>query len=127
MDGGIGDPIPINRALLDGCDRLVVVLTRETEHKKTPEKFKTAYTKLYKNYPEFIRVISDRHLVYKNSQVKIKELEKNGNTVVISPLCEQINIKRFENNPKILKGLYDHGYTRCSEKICEIKSVLTDI
>lgn len=35
MDGGLTDSIPFMRALEDGCDRVLVVLTREAGYTKT--------------------------------------------------------------------------------------------
>lgn len=39
LDGGTSDPIPVRRALEWGCDRVVVVLTRERGYRKKPEGF----------------------------------------------------------------------------------------
>ena len=43
LDGGTSDPIPVKKALEDGCDRLVVVLTRDRSYQKQPEKLRAAY------------------------------------------------------------------------------------
>lgn len=38
LDGGIADSIPYEHALAEGCDRLIVVLTRERGYVKKTEK-----------------------------------------------------------------------------------------
>lgn len=36
LDGGTADPIPVKRALADGCDKVLVVLTQHREYVKSP-------------------------------------------------------------------------------------------
>ena len=126
MDGGIGDPIPIGRALLDGCDKIVVVLTRPRTYEKAPESFKGAYTRLYKKYPAFVDTINRRHLVYKAEQKQTAELEKNGKAVVIAPAEGKMNIGRFEKNHDKLRALYDHGYDCTMAQIDKINALFTE-
>ncbi|HZG79039.1 MAG TPA: patatin family protein, partial [Paenibacillus sp.] len=38
FDGGVADPIPVRRALSDGCDRVVVVLTKDASYRIKPFK-----------------------------------------------------------------------------------------
>ena len=44
FDGGVADPVPVEKALADGCDRLLVVLTKPLDFVKKPEHFRAAYT-----------------------------------------------------------------------------------
>lgn len=53
MDGGIVDPVPAERALQDGCDRLIVVLTRERSYIKQEEKALELAALRYHHYPAF--------------------------------------------------------------------------
>ena len=39
-DGGTADPIPFRKALADGCQRLIVVLTRHRGYRKPPQRFR---------------------------------------------------------------------------------------
>ena len=52
LDGGLSDSIPFEKALADGCDRLVVVLTREQGYKKTTSSSAKIMAKAYVKYPE---------------------------------------------------------------------------
>ncbi len=122
MDGGISDPIPIKRALLDGCDKLVIVLTRPKNYVKKPEGFKAAYSKIYKKYPAFVDTINRRHFVYKSEQQLAEKLEKEGRAVIIAPESDKVNIGRFEKNQNKLRALYEHGYDCTMAKIGEINA-----
>ena len=37
-DGGLSDPIPVKKAFADGCDKLVVILTRPKNYYRSPSK-----------------------------------------------------------------------------------------
>ena len=45
FDGGVSDPIPVEKALADGCDHVFLILTKPIDFVKKPEMFKSAYTK----------------------------------------------------------------------------------
>lgn len=51
FDGGVSDPIPVEKALADGCDHVFLILTKPIDFVKKPEMFKSAYTKVLKNIP----------------------------------------------------------------------------
>ena len=55
LDGGLSDSIPFEKAFEDGCDRVVVVLTREAGyHKETTSSVRTL-ARAFLKYPEIQR------------------------------------------------------------------------
>lgn len=51
LDGGISDSIPYEWLSAQGCDKLIVILTREAEYRKAP--MPSLSVKLYeKKYPQ---------------------------------------------------------------------------
>lgn len=66
FDGGVSDPIPVEKALADGCDHVFLILTKPIDFVKKPEMFKSAYTKVLKNYPAVIKKLNIRHETYNN-------------------------------------------------------------
>ncbi|MCI5729313.1 MAG: patatin family protein [Clostridia bacterium] len=109
LDGGTSDPIPIGRALQDGCDRLIVVITRERGYRKKPESPRGAYRYVYRHYPEMIRTLEQRHIVYRREQEMADRLEKEGTAVVIAP-TSPVPVSRFTKDRQELTALYESGY-----------------
>lgn len=108
LDGGSSDPIPFRKALADGCDRLIVVLTRNRGYQKSPEPMRLVYRQVYRRYPEVVRVLDLRHLVYNAALAALAKLEQGGRAYVIAP-SEPMHIDRFEKRRGQLQLLYEMG------------------
>lgn len=108
LDGGTADPIPVRRALEDGCDRLIVVLTRDRSYRKPPESFRWIYNKVFRNNPAMIAALDQRHERYNETLEFLRQLERDGIAQVIAP-SEPVKISRFEKDMQKLSALYDRG------------------
>ena len=120
LDGGCSDAIPWKRALEQGCDRVVVVLTRERGYRRTPEKTLPAIRRVYKKYPAFVEALSHRHECYNESLRQIEELEKIGEIFVLRP-DEPLKIGRLERSPEKLQQVYDIGRRDALMKMRDLK------
>lgn len=109
LDGGTADAIPVKKALEDGCDKVIVVLTRERSYEKTPEKFRTIYRHIYRDYPKMIETLDNRHTNYNHTLAYLKELEQAGKALVIAP-HSPLPVGRFEKDPEQLKKVWKIGY-----------------
>ena len=109
LDGGIADSIPIEKAIKDGNEKNVVVLTQPNGYRKEENKLLPVMKIKYKKYPNFINSMANRHINYNNSLDKIKEEEEKGNVFVIRP-SESLDITRLEKNKDKLEALYNLGY-----------------
>lgn len=119
MDGGISDPIPVARALADGCDKLIVVLTRHRDYVKSPEGKRLAYKRIFRQYPAMEKAMANRHLRYRESQALLRRLEAEGRALVLAPQ-EPLSIGRFETNLLRLEEVYQAGYFQSSQRIFQI-------
>lgn len=52
LDGGISDPVPVLKAFEDGCDKVVLILTRPIEQKREQKKDVVPARLLAKTYPK---------------------------------------------------------------------------
>ena len=111
LDGGTSDPIPVRRALADGCDRVVVVLTQHRAYQKGPEKFRAVYKHLYGQYPGMVEALDRRYQVYNETREFCFQLEKEGKALVIVPE-EPVGLDRFEKDLGKLRALYEKGYAK---------------
>ena len=108
FDGGVSDSIPVRRALEDGCDKVVAVLTRPRGYVKKPEMGKTIYSEILKDYPAIIKAMNVRHYVYNKTLENLFELEKQGKAFVFCPeQSERVSI--ISRNKEELVTLYNEG------------------
>ena len=109
LDGGASDPIPFKKALADGCDRLVVVLTRDRAYRKQREKLRPLYRIIYRDYPALIELLDRRYLIYNRTLDDLHALERSGKALVLAPE-KPLEIGRFEKDPKRLSHAAQLGY-----------------
>lgn len=119
LDGSIADSIPIERALENGCDRVVIVLTKP-EAKVAPteyKKFKSVLGAMYKKYPAFVDACMDRTERYEKEAALMRKMQENGKAFVIRPT--DISISKFERDSHKIKEFYRHGYTLMDKNFME--------
>ena len=114
MDGGIADPIPVQKAIEDGCDKVLVVLTREREYVKKTESGLSLASFLFRKYPAFVEALKMRTARYNETRKQLFRLEKEGRALVLSPEDTK-NWSRTESAPEKVQAMYDEGI-RCVEK-----------
>ncbi len=125
FDGGAADSIPVEKALKDGCDRLVIILTRPRGYVKAPERIRSVYTRVLKDYPKVIETLDRRHAVYNESLARCYELEKAGKAVVLVPEYA-LPVDKFGTDKEKLEHCYYEGERDCKHNLARIRSLLSD-
>ena len=121
LDGGIVDSIPVLRAIEQGFDKNVVVLTRNRGYRKKGKDMKIPHF-IYKKYPRLRVVLSKRCRIYNEQLDLVEQLEDKGRIVVIRPE-KPMEVDRIETDIKKLTDLYEEGYA-CAKKMFEEKRIL---
>ncbi len=111
LDGGLSDSIPYETAFANGCDRVVVVLTREAGYKKTTSSSTKIMARTYLNYPELAKDLVHRAGRYNRCLRKLEHLEKQGKIIVIRPTSTK-GFSRLEKNIDKINALYNDGYSK---------------
>ena len=112
MDGGLTDSIPFMRALEDGCDRVLVVLTREAGYTKTTSTSTKAIARYYeKEYPKLSEVMLSRAERYNECLKQLKEYEDSGKVMVIRPAVSK-GFSRLEKDKNKILSMYNDGYNQ---------------
>lgn len=110
LDGGCADAIPWRHALEVGCDRLVVVLTRERSYRKHPDRTQVVLERAFRRkYPEFMKTLSDRADRYNESRDALFALEQEGKVLVIAPKDTR-GFSRTERDTRKILSLWQDGY-----------------
>ena len=107
-DGGISDAIPVQKALDDGCDKLVILLTKPRDFFKKPEKNRFLYTLMCAKYPRVIHDLNTRHLMYGKCQAQAYQLEKDGKAMIFAP-SRALNISTYTMDVAVQEELYQLG------------------
>ena len=122
LDGGIADSIPVDKCKEMGYEKIIVVLTRPVEYRKTPTNKFFASMK-YKKYPKFLETLCNRYKNYNSSVEKVIDLENKNEIFVIRP-SKFVDIKRIERDPEKLQEMYDLGIEDCRNKLQDLKNFL---
>ncbi|WP_199614406.1 patatin-like phospholipase family protein [Paenibacillus alkalitolerans] len=113
-DGGVADPIPVRKALDDGCDRVVVVLTKDASYRIKPFRRRRIAQLLYKRYPGLVDAMIRRERVYNETMSLIGQLEQEGRAFVIRP-TDKLPVGRMERDKSKLEALYELGLSDTDE------------
>lgn len=108
LDGGIVDSIPVEYALNQGFDKLVIVLTRNRGYRKPDSRMPLAKV-AYRKYPNLQNALRSRNAVYNRTMDLIERLEDEGRILVIRPI-RPVEVSRMEKNTAKLTALYQEGY-----------------
>ena len=122
-DGGICDPIPIKKAIEDGNDKHLIILTQPKGYKKELSKKNVLVAKLLNNkYPNLKDALLNRHDSYNETVRFCEELEKQGKALILRP---EFSLESFEKDVDKLKANYNHGYDSATKRINDIKKLFT--
>ena len=120
MDGGIADSLPFERAFEAGCDKVIVILSRERDYVKKPGGGEKLSARIFRKYPGFSDALKNRSVMYNAQRKRLFELEKEGRVFVIAP-DNTSDWKRTENRSEKIKEMYDEGMKKGSDCISRIK------
>ena len=115
LDGGIVDSIPVEYAMGQGYEKLVVVLTRNKGYRKKDDSMPLARL-FYRRYPELIKALSQRNTVYNKTMELIEKLEDEGSISVIRPV-NPVEVGRMEKDTDKLRALYQEGYAEAERML----------
>lgn len=124
LDGGVTDSIPLKAAQKLGCDKIVVVQTREDSYTKSPEGNVIA-DHMYRNYPNFVRAIRTRHKMYNSEKKYVAELEQNGDIIAVKP-SRHVDISRTEKNPDKIEEMYRLGRSDAEKSLSSIVQFISE-
>lgn len=125
MDGGAADAIPWKRALEQGCDRVVVVLTRERGYTRQPEKLLPAIRQVYRKYPNFVETMRRRHEVYNQNREELFQAEREGRVLIFAPDSTQ-GFSRVERDKVKIHALWQQGLDHARARMDEVRAYLAE-
>ena len=121
IDGGVTTMIPVQRSIDYGCDRHVVVTTKDASFVRKPTGFLTnsLIKTVYRKYPALIKDLYARTEVYYNERALVDRLVEEQKCLYLYPSVD-LGVGRFSGSYKELEALYELGYQDCENKKEEI-------
>ena len=122
MDGGIADSIPFRKAMADGCDKVIVLLSHPRGYIKGKEKATPLVKLAYRKHKKFLNSFQNRPEMYNESIRELEILEKEGKALVLAPTEEELKgIGRTEKRVELLEPLYRRGIEAAERLSGEIR------
>ncbi len=107
-DGGLSDPIPVKKALDDGCDKVVVVLTRPRDAYRNQKDDMTVVRMLLPTRPRIAEALANRAGLYNMQLDMAKKYEREGKALIVAP--DDIgDMKTLTKDLEAIEGLYAKG------------------
>ena len=85
LDGGVADSIPLSYFEQHGYDRNVVILTQPKGFVKERNTLMPLMRVGLRKYPNMIKAMDERHLMYNNELEYVAQAEQEGRCLVIRP------------------------------------------
>ncbi|MFP3919583.1 patatin family protein [Lysinibacillus telephonicus] len=122
FDGGLADPIPIKKAIEDGYQKHVIILTRPNGYRKELDRqSKWAMRLLKKKYPKLADLIEDRIDKYNETLDYCEQLEKEGKAFIFRP---EYAMNSLEKDVDIMKENYNMGYRLGNERVDQLMNFI---
>ncbi len=122
LDGGLSDPIPIKRAIADGNEKHLILLTRPKGYQKGVDTYdKMAAAALRLRYPLISRLLLERHKNYNKMVRFCEELEEEGKAVLLRP---EYPLDSYESDLGKIQANFEHGYEMAKKRMREIGRLL---
>ncbi|WP_276906797.1 patatin-like phospholipase family protein [Faecalibaculum rodentium] len=124
IDAGLTDMIPVSQALKAGCEKVIVVSTKEEGYrrKKVPW-WQLMGARLVYHDPQITEDFRNRHIHYEEQWQIIHDLEKEGKALVLRP-HQDYGITRYTTDREKLDAWFKLGYAETLERLGEIRAFL---
>ena len=124
IDAGLTDMIPVSQALKAGCEKVIVVSTKEEGYrrKKAPW-WQLMGARLVYHDRQITEDFRNRHIHYEEQWQIIHDLEKEGKALVLRP-HQDYGITRYTTDREKLDAWFKLGYAETLERLGEIRAFL---
>ena len=108
-DGALGDPVPVDKALELGCDRVVVLLTKPAGIPRSPSRDEKYAAGIQRKYPAAAHALRQRASRYNAGVFRAQRLEIEGKALVVSP-DDTCGVDTLTRDSAALESLYEKGF-----------------
>ncbi len=121
-DGGIADPLPVEKAYKMGAKKIIVIRTYEKKFRRKLKLENYIGALLSRKYPELRRALLNHDMTYNKALDFIDNPPEDCEIIQLCP-PEKLNSKRDSKNIEILKGDYEIGKKVAEEYLKRLKNL----
>lgn len=126
IDGGVSNAVPFAKAVQDGYQKIVIILTRPEGYRdKKNEVLNYLFRIYYHKYPNVVEKLCTMSQRYNCLLQQIQELEREGKVFVIRPTT-LLKVKRVEKDKNKLRLLYLEGKEDARQKLANMIKYLEE-
>ena len=114
FDGGLSDPIPFKKAFEMGCDKVVVILTRPKEFRRSSLKDMPMAAITKRSWPNAGDAFFKRAEVYNTQLNEARRLENQGKLLIVSP-ADIGEMTTLTTDRSAVTHLYANGFADASK------------
>ena len=114
-DGALGDPVPVEKAFADGCDRVVLLLTKPEGELRRSDTDEKLAKRLEKRYPAAAEGLRRRAERYNRGVALAQDYARQGRLLIVAP-DNTCGVRTLSRDRDALLRLYEKGL-RDGEKI----------
>ena len=107
-DGALGDTIPLQKAFADGCDKVVLILTKPVGTIRADGTDRKLARVIHRKYPHAAEQLALRAQHYNEGIALAQKLAAEGKVLIIAP-DDTCGVKTLTRDQKALKKLYSKG------------------
>lgn len=123
LDGAMADSVPLQFFQSQGYDKNVVILTQCAGYRKKPQKAMWLIRAALRKYPEVVKTLAVRHLMYNRTMELIEEQERAGKIFVFRPESP-LPLNRICHDPARLRQAWQTGRELALKKYSDLKHFL---
>ncbi len=109
-DGALGDPVPVEKALQLGCDRVVVILSKPERELRNSKKDEKLAAGIRKRYPAAAEKLCQRARRYNEGVALAQEYARGGSVLIVAP-DDTCGVDTLKKDKEALQRLYEKGYS----------------
>ena len=109
FDGGIADPIPVQKALDDGYDRVILILSRLRDEVRKQQRDLAPARILERSHPAAAEKLRMRYKTYNDELELAKRYEAEGKVLILAPE-DLYGLNTLKKNFEGLEMMYRKGY-----------------
>lgn len=125
MDAGLVDMIPIEQSIRQGNTKHVFISTKEENYVRKPAPgWQIQLAKLmYPGNKKIRENLKIRHINYQKQWQIVKELEEQGNAIVLRPSADY-GVTRYTHDKELLGRWFDLGYEDTKNRLDMIREFM---
>ena len=125
LDGGVSDSIPLEYFQSVGYEKNVVVLTQPDGYRKEHNRLMPLLRLSLRKYPDMLRALDTRHLMYNSQLDYVREAERQGRAFVLRP-PHALEIGHLCHDPEVMRAVYAVGRTTAEGQLSAIRKYLSE-